>query len=125
MKKFLKSLVESARKRYLAACAAVAAAAMTNPVLAALPNVAPTNTQNIANGDLLGVARDYTDQGIDYAALGGGAILLIIAASGVGTALWMHNQGRGSMGAVVSSLVLGGLVSIVGIYLLTTANNIF
>ncbi|WP_230971769.1 DUF2976 domain-containing protein [Nitrogeniibacter aestuarii] len=105
--------------------AAMAATVATSPVMAALPSVAPQNAQNIASGDILGVARDYTDQSVDFATLAGGVVLMLLAVSGIGVSLYQYNQGRGSMGMVMSALVMGGLVCIVGIYLLTEANAIF
>lgn len=94
-------------------------------VFAALPQVAPNNAQNLQNGDVIGFAKDYTDQTINYGSLIIGAILLLLGGGGLVTKLYFYSTGRGGMGDVLAFGALAVLVAAVGIYFLTQADAVF
>lgn len=94
-------------------------------VFAALPQVAPNNNQNLQNGDVIGFAKDYTDQTINYGSLIIGAILLLLGGGGLVTKLYFYSTGRGGMGDVLAFGALAVLVAAVGIYFLTQADAVF
>ena len=98
---------------------------LADSVFAALPQVAPNNAQNLQNGDVIGFAKDYTDQTINYGSLIIGAILLLLGGGGLVTKLYFYSTGRGGMGDVLAFGALAVLVAAVGIYFLTQADAVF
>ena len=95
------------------------------PVHAALPTVAPTNSTSLAQGDVLGYARDFTDQTVDYGALLIGAALLLMGAGGLVSQLLAYNNGRGTVGSILTFGAIALFSIAIGIYFLTEANAIF
>lgn len=103
---------------------AVGAAAATSAAFAVLPQPPTTTGSTAAQGDYMGILRDNFGNSIGLIALIiGGAVFIVVASYVIGAYREMH-AGKGTVGDLVQTFVLGSLVLVFVIYLLTQAVSV-